>query len=97
VAERIAGPILTASGGLDQVWPSYRDAEALHARLSARGFAQRHRDLRFEDAGHGLGAAIPYLPTLTYSQLGGSAAADEAAKARLWPQMLAFMNRLRSG
>jgi dienelactone hydrolase len=95
-AERIAGPILTASGGLDAVWPSYRYAEALHARLDARGFAQRHRDLRFDDAGHGVGSAIPYLPTLTYRQFGGSAAADEAAKARLWQEILAFMHRLRT-
>jgi BAAT / Acyl-CoA thioester hydrolase C terminal len=32
-AERITGPVLTASGGLDDLWPSYKYTAALHERL----------------------------------------------------------------
>jgi hypothetical protein len=96
-AERIAGPVLTASGGVDALWPSYDYAEAVHRRLDAHDFAYPHPDLRFENAGHGVGAAIPYLPTVTYRDFGGSAAADEAAKAALWPRILGFMRGLGEG
>jgi dienelactone hydrolase len=95
--ERIAGPILTAAGGLDEVWPSYEFTEALHQRLVDRRFAYAHGDLRFENAGHLLGAAVPYLPTTTTRKYGGSAGADEAAKAALWPRILDFMRGLGGG
>jgi hypothetical protein len=94
-AERIAGPVLTASGGVDAVWPSYDYAEALHQRLVAHHFAYPHPDLRFENAGHGVGAAIPYLFTANIRDFGGSARADEAAKVALWPRILDFMRGLR--
>jgi dienelactone hydrolase len=94
--ERIAGPVLTASGGVDALWPSYDYSEAVHQRLAAHGFRYDHPDLRFENAGHGLGAAIPYLPTASIRDFGGSASADEAAKAALWPRILAFMRGLRA-
>jgi dienelactone hydrolase len=96
-AERITGPILTAAGGLDELWPSYEFTEALHQRLTDHRFAYAHRDLRFENAGHLLGAAVPYLPTMTTRTSGGSAAADEAAKAALWPRILDFMRSLGGG
>jgi dienelactone hydrolase len=96
-AERITGPILTAAGGLDKLWPSYEFTEALHQRLTDHRFAYAHRDLRFENAGHLLGAAVPYLPTVTTRTSGGSAAADEAAKAALWPRILDFMRSLGGG
>ena len=95
--ERIAGPVLTASGGVDVLWPSYDYAEAVHRRLAAHHFAYPHPDLRFENAGHGVGAAIPYLPTVTTRDFGGSAAADEAGKAALWPRILDLMRGLGSG
>jgi dienelactone hydrolase len=93
--ERIAGPVLTASGGVDALWPSYDYAEAVHQRLAAHHFAHPHPDLGFENAGHGVGAAVPYQPTATIRDFGGSAAADEAAKAALWPRILTFMRGLR--
>jgi hypothetical protein len=73
------------------------------ALLASHGFpalalayfrAHAHPDLRFENAGHGLGAAIPYLPSPTVRDFGGSVAADEAAKAVLWPRILRFMGGL---
>jgi len=93
--ERIAGPVLTASAGVDALWPSYDYAEAVHQRLRGHHFGYPHPDLRFEDAGHGVGAAVPYMPTATDRDLGGSAAADEAGKAALWPRILDFMRGLR--
>lgn len=96
-AERIAGPVLTASAGKDALWPSPAYAATLHRRLDDRDFAYDHQDIRFADAGHAVGAAIPFQPTLTYEHLGGSAPADEAAKVKLWPRILAFMDALRRG
>ena len=96
-AERIAGPVLTASGGVDALWPSYDYAEAVHRRLAVHHFAYPHPDLRFENAGHGVGSALPYLPTATIRDFGGSAVADEAGKAALWPRILDFMRGLGGG
>jgi hypothetical protein len=44
-----------------------------------------------------LGAALPYLPTQSPPRYGGSLAADEAAKAALWPRILDFMRGLGGG
>jgi dienelactone hydrolase len=93
--ERIAGPVLTASGGQDEVWPSYLYADVLQRRLTARHFPYPHHNLFFEQAGHGLGAALPYLPTFAPSRGGGTDAAEEAARTALWPRILAFMDALR--
>jgi dienelactone hydrolase len=94
-AERIDGPILTASGGDDTLWPSAGFMAALHHRLDARHFARPHRDLDFGEAGHLLGSAIPYLPAGAAPQYGGTPRADAAARAALWPRMLDFMRDLR--
>ena len=93
--EQIAGPILTAAAGADAVWPSDLYMTALAQRLDARHFRHRHEDLRFDDAGHAIGDPVPYLPTRTYPQFGGTAASDQRAKAALWPRILAFMAQLR--
>jgi dienelactone hydrolase len=94
-AERIAGPILTASGGSDTLWPSAGFMTALHERLDARHFAHPHRDLDFGEAGHLLGSAIPYLPAGSAPGTGGTPRADAAARAALWPRILDFMRGLR--
>ena len=60
--ERIKGPVLTASSGQDELWPSY---------------------------------LLPYLPTSGSGRTGGTAAANEAAKAILWPRILAIMRGLQ--
>jgi dienelactone hydrolase len=94
-AERISGPILTFSGGDDLLWPSSGYMTILEQRLDERHFARPHRDVDYGTAGHLLGSAIPYLPAVTASGYGGSPAADAAARAALWPRMLAFMRGLR--
>ena len=93
--ERINGPILTASGGQDELWPSYLYADTLQHRLAAHRFSYPHRNLYFENAGHLLGGALPYLPTSASRRTGGTAAANEAAKTILWPRILAFMRGLQ--
>lgn len=93
--ERIKGPVLTASGGQDELWPSYLYADTLQHRLAVHHFSYVHRNLYFENAGHLLGGALPYLPTSASRRTGGTAAANEAAKAILWPRVLAFMGALQ--
>jgi dienelactone hydrolase len=94
-AERIAGPILTVSGGSDALWPSSAYTTQLHRCLDERHFAYSHQDLDFGGAGHLVSSAIPYLPTVTNPHYGGSAGADEAGKAALWPRILDYMRALR--
>jgi hypothetical protein len=67
----------------------------LERRLDERHFALPHRDVDYGTAGHLLGSAIPYLPAASESGYGGSPAADAAARAALWPRMLAFVRGLR--
>jgi dienelactone hydrolase len=94
-AERIDGPILTASGGDDTLWPSAEFTTTLHQRLDRRHFAHPHEDLEFGEAGHQVGAAIPYLPSVVEGERGGTARANAAGKAALWPRILEFMRGLR--
>ena len=93
-AERIAGPILTVSGGDDALWPSSAFATVLHQRLAARHFAHPHQDLQFADAGHLVGSAVPDLPAAAVPEYGGSPRADAAGRAAAWPRILEFMRGL---
>lgn len=94
--ESIAAPLLLAAGGADRLWPSQYMAQQIERR---RGMmAQRYADqlLLFPDAGHLIG--IPYLfakAELAHSALdvGGTAAADEAASEALWPAVVEFLQR----
>ena len=91
--ERIRGPVLTASAGRDAVWPSGDYATEIQQRLTGSRFA--HPDLRYPAAGHYVGFAVPYVPVVDPMQKGGAPAADAAARAALWPRLLAFLNGLR--
>ena len=93
-AERIAGPILTVSGGDDALWPSSAFATVLHQRLDSRHFAHHHQDLQFADAGHLVGSAVPDLPAAAVPEYGGSPRADAAGRAAAWPRILDFMRGL---
>ena len=90
--ERIRGPVLTVSAGEDAVWPSSDYATEIQGRLEHSRLA--HPDLRYPQAGHGIGLAVPYVPSLDPARAGGTAAADAAARAALWPQLLAFLDGL---
>ena len=97
--ERIRGPILVAGGGRDLVWPSY-----YHAQDIAERSRQRHGPRvvvdDYPDAGH-FGYAVPNLPSgdafYVAGQrrpIGGTTAANAAARADLWPRILRFLGRV---
>jgi dienelactone hydrolase len=89
--ERIAGPMLLACAGADAVWTSCPYQQAIVAR---RDVAHRYPDvvLSFPDAGHGIAYPEPYLPVADDPSVQGRTAhANEAARERLWPQILRFL------
>jgi dienelactone hydrolase len=93
--ERISGPILTAGAGEDTVWDSALWVHEIEQRLRDRHFRFLHTAVTYQRAGHLAGVALPYLPAPTVQdQFGGSARADAAAKADLWPRILRFLAAL---
>lgn len=97
--ENIAGPVLLITGRDDALWPSGSFSDRIVERLQERGFDFAVTHLTFEDAGHTLGT--PYAPTTVTSSLhpvrkvhlryGGTPQGIAAARADLWPQVLAFI------
>jgi dienelactone hydrolase len=96
--QRIKGPVLLISGGDDQLWPSDTYAERIMKALS--GDPSPHVHVNFPAAGH-LVFGIPYEPSFTRASvangravidLGGTSAADSAARARDWPDAIAFIS-----
>jgi dienelactone hydrolase len=59
--ERIRGPVLTASGGRDEVWSSSVYTEQIEQRLADYRFRFPHERLNFPNAGHGLRRSAPVL------------------------------------
>jgi dienelactone hydrolase len=59
--EHIRGPILTASGGRDQVWSSSVYTEQIEQRLDDHRFRFAHERLDFPKAGHFLGGTAPVI------------------------------------
>jgi dienelactone hydrolase len=89
--ERISGPVLTAGAGNDRIWPSKQSVARIQRRLAEHHFRFAHQGLIYQRAGHLIGTALPYLPAPTDQVgFGGSARADAAAKADLWPRVLRF-------
>jgi dienelactone hydrolase len=95
--ERISGPILTAGAGDDAVWQSTTYTQQIQQRLDAHHFRYPHQRLTYPQAGHDIGAAIPYLPEPDQAHFGGSPQASAAARADLWPRILDFLKRLGAG
>jgi dienelactone hydrolase len=97
--ERINGPILLISGTADALWPSNVFSKLILERLEEREFAYPVQHLSYEGAGHSIGAR--FAPTTTNSgfhpirkttiNLGGSPAANAAARNDSWPRVLAFL------
>ncbi|MBV9930839.1 MAG: dienelactone hydrolase family protein [Alphaproteobacteria bacterium] len=93
--ERAGGPVLLICGEKDTLWPSCPMARAVLARAQKAGRPQVQL-LAYPEAGHGvLGAplAADSIDMKTWSRLGGSPAANAAARADAWPRMLAFLHR----
>ncbi len=91
--EQIAGPILLACGGVDQVWPSCQFAEAIVSRLDANHVKRPHPSYTYLTAGHNVGTLIPYQPG--GAQLDTNVPFDEQARENLWPRVLSFLRALR--
>jgi dienelactone hydrolase len=97
--EDIRGPLFLVSGTDDHLWPSSRYAAAIMARLDAARDPFPRQSLVYERAGHGVGGAIPYLPTAPsvvgsrYGtlDLGGSRPINARADADSWPKLLRFL------
>jgi len=89
--ERAVGPVLLISGGDDRMWPASRMSRMLVER--ARRFGRGEdlvRHLDFPEAGHALftvDAAAELKQPIPFD-LGGSDAAQAAAHAAAWPQVL---------
>ena len=96
--ERARGPMLLVSGEADAMWPSTRLGELVERRAAGRsGPPVTH--LRYPGAGH-TSAGVPGTPAPTevrhpvdggWYALGGTPAANAAARADSWPQVLAFL------
>ena len=94
--ERINGPVMLVCGGRDRVWPSCRMAALVAARLKAKDFQHPVMFLAYQNAGHAAFGAPIDPASQGYAELGslgGSAAADDAARQNSWVQMLAFLDR----
>ena len=59
--EQIAGPILLACGGVDQVWPSCQSPRRSSA-ASKRTASTPHPSYTYLPPGHDIGTLIPYQP-----------------------------------
>jgi dienelactone hydrolase len=93
--EKIRCPALIISGGDDQLWPS----EIFAKQILKRNKSFRH--LNYPKAGHGI--SIPNLPQREpiyyhpggklWFTIGGSKAADQAASAHSWSELLSFFRK----
>jgi dienelactone hydrolase len=89
--ERISGPVLTVGAGEDEVWGSASSVRQIERRLRAHRFRFAHEGIVYPHAGHGVGAALPYLPTAASDP---RLRANAAARADLWPRILRYFARL---
>ena len=79
--DRYGGPVLLVGAGDDGVWPSAAYVRTLDARRHA--ITTRV----YPHAGHGVGAIVP-TSVPSRPDLGGTAAADLAARRDAWPALL---------
>lgn len=96
---RINAPIMMICGGRDVVWPSCPMVALAAAQLKAAGFAHPVAVFAFPHAGHAVFgppvmAAKPGDPAFDgLGSLGGTASANDAARAVAWPAFFAFLDR----
>ena len=98
--ERIRGPVFLVGAGQDQVWGSGYGTTAVRTRRLEHGRKDTEA-LVFDDAGHAVGLAVPYLPVSTeFSsngftlESGGTRQADALARTASWPRLLALLDRV---
>ncbi|MYW04024.1 hypothetical protein GT354_38225 [Streptomyces sp. SID3343] len=93
--DHVDAPVLAIAGSEDLLSPSAQAARELDRALDAAGTGRPHRALIYQGAGHGVGT-FPYLaagtrldhPILRSTvDLGGTRAADAAARAAGWREV----------
>jgi dienelactone hydrolase len=90
--ERIRGPILTVCGTADTVWASCTFADDIRTRLAATHGTADLTQLRYDDAGHGVGDLAAYVSTTSNSG-GGKLAATQAGRAAAHAEFLQLLAR----
>jgi dienelactone hydrolase len=92
--ERIDGPVMAVAGVSDSVWPAASYAAAIESRLEEHERSEVTVAV-FPAAGHGVVAAIPYLPNaIGDADLPETRRADALARTETWPRLLALLERL---
>ncbi|MCL6611593.1 MAG: ABC transporter substrate-binding protein [Peptococcaceae bacterium] len=95
--ERINGPVLLVSGGLDGVWPAGKFSEMIMNRLKEKGHPFPDVRFHYPDAGHQI--STPYSPTTVnwlalpgglIEDLGGTPEGNAAASMDSWPKIIDF-------
>ena len=79
---RIHRPILLACAGMDDLWPSCPSSHEIERRHGTSGLELDE----YPQAGHYIGALIPYEPSLLTYDI-----PTERAREALWPRILAFV------
>jgi dienelactone hydrolase len=93
--ERITGPVLSEGAGDDGDWASATAVAQIQQRLHAHHFPFAHPGIVYARAGHLADIARPYVPEPTNQPaFGGSPSTDAAARADLWPRILAYLDSL---
>ena len=91
--ERIRGPVMTVAGVVDMLWPAASYAVAIERRRAT--FNKDTLTLVFQGAGHGVVAAIPYLPlAIRDVDFAETRKADALARTATWPRVLALLERV---
>lgn len=93
--ERTPAPILLICGDADLVWPSCEMSEMIGARLLQKGKTAPGL-LRYPQAGHGVfGPALPSgsRSARYWSMMGGTEAANLAARQDSWPKTVEFLRQ----
>ena len=91
--EKINGPILMVCGGADAIWESCRMEQAIQTRLEQHHFRHEHQFLAYPEAGHAVGIPAPYANGDVLVSSTSPGALNRAARARVWPNLLAFLAR----
>jgi uncharacterized protein len=96
--QRIQGPVFLDCAEADQVWSSCPYARAILALLDADHDHWSHVLYANPGAGHFIGLLVPYEPyaPAAAQAAGPSYAADQLARARVWPHLLSFLAGLAS-
>ena len=95
--EKINGPVLLLSGSDDRLWPSGPMAARIVARLKTQNFSFRVEHQNYPGAGHavfvGDPASAPRADTASVDAfMGGSAGANDAARADSWLRVMRFLD-----